>query len=116
MGFTNLLDVLHSHIDLIQLRIIADRDLEHVHDVGVVQRAQDGDLAQCGDGDAVVALIGRGAELFEGDDARGWGVARSVDDAVCLDGVRCQWFGFWDGSNGCRDALTSFAELVELLV
>jgi len=75
-----------------------------VHDVGVVQRAQDGDLAQRGEGNAVVALVGRGAELFEGDDAGGWGVARSVDDAVCLDGVRCQWLAF-GRIRGCRDAL-----------
>ena len=61
--------------------------------------AQDGDFAERGDGDAVLALRGRDADLLEGDDAlRGEG-ARAVDDAIGWLVAVSEWTaekGIWD--------------------
>lgn len=82
---TNLLDVLHRHVDLVHL-LVSNRDLDHVDDVGMFQRAKDGDFAQRRDRDSVLALVGQDADLLQGDDCRACRVSCSIDDAIGCDG------------------------------
>ena len=59
---------------------VADDDLAHAHDVLVPARHERGDLAQGGDGEAVLFFLE--LELFECDDVPRLLVAGAEDDAV----------------------------------
>lgn len=77
---TNLLCVLHDHVDVVQLR--PHGHIEDVDDIVVAERFEDRDLAEGGDGDAIAAVGIEDADLLEGNDFGGLVVVGAVDYAV----------------------------------
>ena len=65
-GCTNLLAIFHHHVDFIHWA--TDRDIEHIDNVVVLKVAKDGYFPQCGDGDSVLTIFGRDADLLQGND------------------------------------------------
>lgn len=81
---TNLLSILHDHVDVVQLR--PHGHIQDIDDVIVAEGFENWYFAKSGDGNAVTTVRVEDSDLFEGDDFIVFMVLRTVNYPVGYNG------------------------------